>query len=213
MSDLKIAVGGLDYLAEQTITQFVIPAGAGATFAVSNNVATITTNAAHGLTFSPSAGVPPNYFIQPATSTSGLTGTGILVGNNFRILTIPSTTTFTIYTTVTAATVTSTTFNPIFFPITLTALISSIALQPAGPFPYYGTIQLMNLTTGANLAAQYNPDNTNIPLDATTGNTLGTAPTMRTLVPASSQGQIRLGPQDFLIANGTTATSRYSILE
>jgi hypothetical protein len=213
MSDLKIAVPGLDYFAEQTITQFAIPAGAGATFAVANNVATITTNAAHGLTFSPSANVPPNYFIQPATSSSGLTGTGILVGNFFRILSIPTTTTFTIYTTITAATVTATTFNPVFFPTFLAALLSSIALQPAGPFPYYGPVQCCNLTLAANLVAQYNPDNTCYPQDASTGNTLGTAPTMRTLLAASASGQLRFGPQDVLLASGTTATSRFSIVE
>lgn len=213
MSDLKIAVGGLDYLAELSTTQFVIPAGAGATFAVSNNVATITTNAAHGLTFSPAAGTLANYFIQPATSSSGLTGTGILVGNFFRILSIPSTTTFTIYTTITAATVTATTFNPIFFPTFQAALITLIALQPAGAFPYYGTAQVVNCTFAANVVAQYNPDNTCYPQDATTGNTLGTAPTMRTLLAASTSGQLRFGPQDVINANGTTATSRISIVE
>jgi hypothetical protein len=108
MSDLKIAVPGLDYYSEYSTAQFVIPAGAGATFVASNNIATITTNAAHGLTFNPSPGVLPNYFIQLGGSVSGTTGTGQLIGPVFRILSIPSTTTFTIYTTVTALTAATT---------------------------------------------------------------------------------------------------------
>ena len=91
--------------------------------------------------------------------------------------------------------------------------MASIALQPAGPFPYYGPVQCCNLTLGANIVAQYNPDNACIPLDPTTGNTLGTAPTMRTLLAASASGQLRFGPQDVLLGSGTTATSRFSIVE
>ena len=214
MTDLKIAVTSEDYFPEQSTAQFAIPAGAGATFAVANNVATITTNAAHGLTFSPSANVLPNFFIQPATSTSGLTGTGILVGNVFRILSIPSTTTFTIYTTVTAATVTATTFNCVWFPGFIAALLSGIANLPSGnPIPQFGSVQCCNLTLAANVVAQYNPDNTMYGQDPSTGNTLGTAPTMRTLLAASGSGQMRFGPQDILVGSGTTATSRLSIVE
>ena len=219
MADLKIAVPGVDYYAEQSTTQFAIPAGAGATFSASGNIATITTNAAHGLTFSPSANVLPNFFIQPATSSSGLSGTGILVGNVFRILSIPTTTTFTIWTTVTAATVTATTFNPVFFPVFIAANLSGIANLPSqNPWPWFGSAQCVNLTLGANVVAQYNPDNTMYPQDPSTnlqngvGTTLGTAPTMRTLLAASSGGQLRFGPQDILLASGTTATSRVSIV-
>jgi hypothetical protein len=223
MSDLKIAVGGLDYLAEQTTTQFVIPAGAGATFSAANNIATITFNAAHGLTFSPAANVLPNYFIQFGGSTSGLTGTGILVGNTFRILSIPSTTTITIYTTVTAATVTSMTGIPVFYPIFQQALLSGAAtgtlasgttgsFATTGGFPYYGSVQACNLNFGANCVAVYNSDNNGIPLDATTGSTPTTAPTFRTMLAASNNGQLRFGPYDQIIASGTTATSRLSIV-
>ena len=182
MSDLKIAVGGLDYVTEQSTTQFVIPAGAGATFSASNNIATITFNAAHGLTFSPSSGTLPNYYIKFGGSTSGLTGTGVLVGNVFRILSIPSTTSITIYTTVTAATVTSLTGIPVFYPVFQSALLSSQANLPSGnTIPYFGTAQCVNLTLGANCVAQYNPSNNNPPLDATTGATPAVAPTMRTM--------------------------------
>jgi hypothetical protein len=226
MSDLKIAVPGLDYYSEYSTSQFVIPAGAGATFVASNNIATITTNAAHGLTFSPSPGVLPNYFIQLGGSVSGTSGTGQLIGPVFRILSIPSTTTFTIYTTVTAATVTSTTFIPIFIPAFFTALISQGSPSPSlwywnnattavlsQSYPQFGTVQVANLTLGANCVASYNPDNTNIVQDPSAGATIAVAPTMRTMLAASSSGQLRFGPQDYLAASGTTATSRISIVE
>jgi hypothetical protein len=223
MSDLKIAVGGLDYLAEQSTTQFVIPAGAGATFSAANNIATITFNAVHGLTFTPSANVLPNYFITFGGSTSGLTGTGVLVGNVFRILSIPTTSSITIYTTITAATVTSLTGIPVFMPVFQQALLSGAATNTlasgttgsfatSGGYPYYGSVQCTNLNLGANCVAQYNPDGTFVPLDASTGNTPATAPTFRTMLAAGSNGQLRFGPQDIIAASGTTATSRLSIV-
>lgn len=212
MSDLKIAVGGLDYFTEQQTTQFVIPAGAGATFSASNNIATITFNAAHGLTFTPSAGTMPNYFIKFGGSTSGLTGTGVLVGNVFRILSIPSTTSITIYTTITAATVTSLTGIPVFYPVFQSALLSGQANLPSNTtIPYLGTVQCVNYTFGANCNAYYNSDNAGFPLDATTGNTPATAPTSRKMGAASGQGQLRFGPYDYIAADGTTATSYISI--
>jgi hypothetical protein len=213
MSDLKIAVGGLDYFTEQSTTQYVIPAGAGATFSASNNIATITFNAAHGLTFTPTAGTLPNYFIKFGGSTSGLSGTGILVGNVFRILSIPSTTSITIYTTITAATVTSLTGIPVFYPVFQSALLSGVANLPSSnTIPYYGTTQCVNMTLGANCNAYYNPDNAGVPLDATTGSTPSTAPTVRKMLSASSGGQLRFGPYDYLAADGTTATSYMSIV-
>ena len=224
MSDLKIAVGGLDYFPEQSTAQFVIPAGAGATFAVANNIATITFNAAHGLTFNPAANVLPNYFIKFGGTTSGLTGTGILVGNVFRILSIPSTTAITIYTTITAATVTSLTGIPVFYPVFQTALLSGAAtgtlasgttgaFATSGGYPFYGTTQCVNFTFGANCTALYNPDNTGAPLDASTGNTPSTAPTVRTFAAVTTGGQLRFGPYDYIAASGSTATSYISIVQ
>ena len=84
MSLLKLTNQLLDLQTEQTITQFTIPAGAGATFASANNINTFTFNAAHGLTMVPAANVPPNYFIKFGGSTSAPTGTGVIVGNTFR---------------------------------------------------------------------------------------------------------------------------------
>ena len=224
MSDLKIAVGGLDYFPEQSTAQYVIPAGAGATFAVANNIATITFNAAHGLTFNPAANVLPNYFIKFGGTTSGLTGTGILVGNVFRILSIPSTTTITIYTTITAATVTSLTGIPVFYPVFQTALLSGAAtgtlasgttgsFATSGGYPFYGTTQCVNFTFGANCTALYNPDNTGAPLDASTGNTPSTAPTVRTFAAVTTGGQLRFGPYDYIQGIGASGTSYISIVQ
>jgi len=221
MSDTRLGVFGSDVQSLLTVTQFVIPAGAGATLSVSNNIATFTTNAAHGLTLNPAAGVPPNYYIQFGGSTSALTGTGILVGNTFRILSIPSTTTFTFYTTVTAATVTSTTVLPVFLaPFTAgvgsqyqngpTQTISTVVT----PFPRAQLYAAgVNLQFAANMQALWNTDGTFVPLDGTTGNTPATAPATKILSAASTSAQVWLPPtSSYLIANGTTATSYVSVI-
>ena len=218
MSTLKLPTQGLDLQSELSISQFVIPAGGGATFSAANNIGTITFNAAHGLTLSPAAGVPPNYFITFGGSTSGLTGTGVLVGNIFRILSIPSTTAITIYTTITAATVTSLTGIPVFF-----TPFTASGGGPYGPVQVpatAGTYPLPNLSAnwvyanlGANCAIRYNPDQTALILDGTTGNTPAVAPTWRDLVAASAAGDSYLAPPWGAVwANGTTATSRFSVL-
>lgn len=223
MSTNKLSTQGLDLQPELSIAQFVIPAGAGGLFAVASNIATITFNAAHGLTLQPAAGVPPNYFIGFGGSTSGLTGTGILVGNIFRILAIPSTTTIQIYTTITAATVTSLTGIPIFFPPftasgggpygsvgptqTIAAVVTPFPLPNLNAAWVYGVL-------GANCAMRYNPDQTALILDSTTGATPAVAPTWRDLAVASSSDQTFLAPPWGAVwANGTTATSRFSVLQ
>lgn len=228
--DTKLPVAGLDLQSEQTITQFVIPAGAGATFAASNNIMTITFNAAHGLTLSPSAGVPPNYFITFGGSTSGLTGTGVLVGNIFRILTIPSTTAITIYGTITAATVTSLTGIPVFFPPFTAGIGSqyqngpSQAIATAGTYPLPNLAgALVNCALGANCAMRYNPAQDAVILDPYTtqalapgtpgGLTPAVAPTWRDVIAASGLGQVWGSPPWMALwANGTTATSRVSVV-
>lgn len=218
MSDLRLMVPGLDLQTEQTITQFVIPAGAGATFSAANNIGTITFNAAHGLTLSPAAGTPPNYFITFGGSTSGLTGTGILVGNVFRILSIPSTTAITIYTTITAATVTSLTGIPVFFPNFQASggyqNGPSQVIATAGTYPLPQMQAAMcYCTLGANVAARINVDQTAVILDSTTGNTPGTAPTWRDIAAVSTNDMIFLAaPWGALWANGSTATSRVNVL-
>jgi hypothetical protein len=225
MGLLRLPTPGFDLQSQLTISQFVIPAGAGATFAASGNIMTITFNAAHGLTLNPSAGVPPNYFITFGGSTSGLTGTGVLVGNIFRILTIPSTTSITIYGTITAATVTSLTGIPIFFP-PFTASPGSLY---SGPQP---TQTVSSVTTsypppnlegayvyaqlGANCAIRINPKLDAVILDAQTTpstGTPGTAPTWTDQVAASNNGAlVMMPPWSAIWANGSTANSTVSVM-
>jgi hypothetical protein len=223
-----MGVVGSNYLPELTITQFVIPAGVGATYTAANNIATFTTNAAHGLTFNPAAGVPPNYFVTFGGSTSAPSGTGVLVGNIFRILSIPTTTTFTFYCTLTALTVTSTTVIPVFMApfiaspgsvfgsniVTQTASLT----QYAGPQGPYGAF--VNFNFGANCVLSYNPDGKAVILDGYTtpllagGTTPAVAPVYRTLSAASTTGQMWMyGPDTIIQASGTTATSYVSVIE
>lgn len=225
MSWDQIPLVGLQPAAEQTITQFVIPAGAGATFsAASNGICTITTNAAHGLTMTPSGTALPNYYVTFGGSTSGLSGTGILIGNYFRILSIPSTTTFTIYSTITAATVTSMTTIPVFFP-SFQLGPNNVGGQPlmgttSEPFPVLAGC-MINAVLGANCTINYAPNPGTgvpfVPLDGTTTTQLGgtptTAPTVRTLAAASSSAQVEMAyPWAWIQAGGTTATSYISVL-
>jgi hypothetical protein len=223
MSDTKLPVQGLDFYPELSTAQFVIPAGAGATYAVSNNIATFTTNAAHGLTFTPAAGVMPNFYVTFGGSSSGITGTGVLINNVFRILSIPTTTTFTIYCTITAATVTSTTVIPVFAPPMFAIQNSSFGSPNAAgvttPWPQAQSA-FCNLTLAANCNVVYSPLSSTyaapVLLDGSTtpaAGTPGTAPTWRNLVAASTNGQVWVNPpQTLLWANGTTATSYASVV-
>jgi hypothetical protein len=183
MSDLKIAVPGLDY---QTEIQVTTVQRTGSTFtSLGANLAKITCTAAHGYSQTPTAPEAPVLFVKLGGTTSGLSGTGVLVGNIFRVIlfgtgsnsiTVNGVTTslantdIIIYTTVSAATVTSMTVQPVYFPVFQAALLSNVAnynpQQAAGiTWPYYGSAQCVNYTTGSNTTGYYNPDNTVIPLD------------------------------------------------
>lgn len=220
MSDLKIAVPGLDYFTEQTTTQVPIALAAG-TYTSTNNIMTLTTGSAHGLTFTPAANVMPNFFVQfGGSGYSAISGTGVLLGNTFRILSIPSTTTFTIYTTITSITATvAGTVIPAFSPVFQASLLSGNSnfnpnTSASVYTPFYGTVQCVNFNLGANCVVQYNSDNTFVgALDPTTGNTLATAPTFRSLAAASTNGQLRFGPQDLILASGSAGTTRISIVQ
>lgn len=226
MSELRLPVAGLDFFPEQTITQFVIPAGGGATFSAANSIATITFNAAHGLTLAPAANVPPNYFITFGGSTSGLVGTGVLVGNIFRILSIPSATAITIYTTITAATITAMTGIPVFYPWLQPSQQSAFVGGPtqtiAGtvtPFaPQYQQGAMVNFAQGANCAVRYNPDRTAQILDGSSTPALGAtpavAPVWRDLASVSTNNQIWLvSPTIGIWANGASGTSFFSQIQ
>lgn len=230
MSELRLPYTGLDLETEMSTTQFTIPAGAGATLSNSNatpggaGVITFTTNAAHGLALNPAAGTMPNYFVTFGASMTLLTGTGTLIGNIFRILTIPSTTTFTIWGTITTATVTSTTVIPVFFPNFQAGLTSAFGGGPTQtiatvvtqfpPQQLVGAFVLSNL--GANCAVQYNPDMTALLLDPQSTPSTGTpstAPVYRTLIAASGTGNWwGAAPSVGLFANGAAGTSRCSVV-
>lgn len=224
--DTRLPTAGLDLQSELSSTQFTIPAGAGATYAAANNIATVTFNAAHGLTLSPAAGTMPNYFIGFGGATSAPTGTGVLVGNIFRILTIPSATAITIYCTLTALTVTALTGIPIFFPPFTAGLGSSFVGGPSQVIATAGSYPLPNLTgayayytLGANIAARYNPDQTAVILDGYTtpglpgGTTPAVAPTWRDIIPVSNSDAIWGAPPWMALwANGAAGTSRANVV-
>ncbi len=222
MSDLKLAVPGYVYQTEQSTAQFAILASVNAWSAAwASNIMTITTTSAHGLTFTPAANTLPNFFVTFQGNITAQTGVGTVIGNLFRILSIPSTTTFTIYTTVTALTAATTAgIVPVFIPQYQVGVGSAFAGGPTGVSgaPQIGTYTASancNFTLGANCVVNYYPDNTSMILDSTTGSTPTTAPTARTLIAASSQGQVWMdgAASTLMVASGTTATSRVSVVE
>ena len=239
MSDLKINVPGNTYIQEQAISQFAIPAGAGATWSNTNNICTVTTNAAHGLTLNPASGVPANYFIRFDTAFTVLTGTGVGLGQIFRILAIPSTTTFQVYSTILTATVTSTTFTPIFYPILIPAgpFVTGASVPPSwlgGPTQTISAVAYneppllvgsgnVNFVLGANCLIQYAPNDysgtagtISTPLDSTVngGVTPSVAPVFRTAAAASTNGQLFMPSySSFIAASGTTASSFFSVIQ
>jgi hypothetical protein len=234
MSVLRFPTFGLDLQPKLSIAQFVIPAGAGATFSNPNSatlsaggICTITTNAAHGLTLTPAAGVPPNYFVTFGGSTSAITGTGVLINNVFRILSIPSTTTFTIYTTISTATVTSMTVIPVFYPPYTASSASGFAGGPTqtissvvtGEPPPQLEMAYVYAILGANCNVVADLAQVALILDPLStaslpgGYTPATAPTWTTIIAASATNGTFLAPAwGAVFANGTTATSTLSVV-
>lgn len=221
MAQDRIGVYGSDFQQPKySCSQFVIPIGA-ATFSAANNIGTVTFGAAHGLTYTPAAGVPPNFFIGFGGSTSGLTGTGVLVGNFFRILSIPTTASITIATTITAATVTSMTGLPVFlcpYSASVQSQWGAAQLTQSGanaqPSQFYAAN--INYSFGANCIAQWNTDGTFVILDGSNVQTLGTpavAPAMTACAAASTAGQLWVPPTNtVIVASGTTATSVWQVM-
>lgn len=218
MADIKIGIpGGADFLQpELSTTQVPVASGAGS-IAVSNNIATVTHAAAHGLTMTPSAGTMPNYFVQ-LTGVTGQTGVGTLNGPIFRLLAIPSTTTYQIYTTVTAGTFTAGTTVPVFL-TPFTGIVGSTFasfLNNLGVNAVPALVQssFVNYAMGPNCTIQYNADNTSIIQDSTTGNTLAVAPVYRISGAVSTGGQQWMNPPQMAVfASGGAGTSRFSVLE
>jgi hypothetical protein len=221
MSILKLGAGTLDTQSELSTTQIAITNAANAfTWSVSSNIATVTTATPHGLTFAPSAGTMPNYFVTFASVT--ITGGGGTVnGLVFRILTIPSTTTFTIYTTgVTSATSSGASIIPIFVAPFLSQPVSGWAGGPvqgaAGTFP--SSPALTNpaycyVQQGANCATLLNVSGNGLLYDQSTGTQPTSSPTTRTLAAASSnfagwydQGVV------YLAASGSAGTTTATVV-
>jgi len=220
MAELKIAVPGLVFLQpELSTSQVPVALGASGTFAVSNNIATLTFTAAHNLTFTPAAGVMPNYFVQ-LSGASAMTGTGTLNGPIFRILAIPSATTIQIYTTVASATVTGASATPVFIPLAQSTANSGFAGGPLAGTPGAVTpgnlpaSSFINYSLGPNCTLQYNPDGTSVICDQTTGPTPSVAPVFRTFGVASSAGQIWMDACGAMgiFASGGAGTSRVSVV-
>ncbi len=118
---------------------------------------------------------------------SGSTGVTGLNGTTWTVQSVSSTTVFTFLTSL-AGTVAGT-----------------IVLDPV-LVPSNG---IYNVTVGANAVVQYNPDNTGIPQNSSTGNVTGA--TWRTLVAASSSGSFTTDGYGIrILCNGTTGTTYWS---
>jgi hypothetical protein len=221
MSVLRLGTPGLDLQPALTTTQVPI-AGTGGTFANSGNLCTITTGAAHGLTFNPSAGVMPNYFVTFAGIT-GQSGVGSLISNVFRILSIPSTTTFTIYSTVTAATITAGTIIPVFFAPFTAQGGSAFAGGPSQtiasvvtPFPPAALdVAMAYCLLGPNCTVQGCLPQNALILDALSTPAAGTpnAPTWTTLQAASTNDLSFLSAPNIAVwASGGAGTSTFAAI-
>jgi len=181
---------------EWAISTVQIALGAGGLLTFSNNIATLTFNAAHGIVKSVING--QNYFTMPSQNVaspyfqiSGATGVTAVNGVTWTILDVPTTTTLTFFTTLTgAAVVTAANFNPVY------------ALLP-GDYDYL---------LGANAVIQYNPDGTGIPQNQFINPSV-TGATFRSLAAVSTSGQFwfdGVGQKIVLCNNGSAGTSRFS---
>lgn len=226
MSILRLGTPGLDLQGSLTTTQVPVAAGASGTFANSGNLCTITTTAAHGLALNPTAGVMPNYYVTFAGVTAQ-TGVGSLNSNIFRILSIPSTTTFTIFSTVLTATVTGATIIPVFFPPFTAQGTSSFAGGPTQtiatvvtPFPPAALELAMVYTVlGPNCTVQgalgFPLPQTILLLDALTTPAAGTpgSPTWTQLQPVSSSELMFLAPPNVALwASGGAGTTTVAVI-
>lgn len=217
MSDIKIGVAGLEFQTELTITQVPVASGAGG-IVIANNLATFTFAGAHGLTLTPAAGVPANYFVA-FTGVAGMTGSGTFNGPIFRVLSIPSATTLVVYAGgITAATFAAGTCVPVFlFPFTGQVgtfvngpLMSGVSVAP----PNLGS-GLANLLLGVNCSVQWNPDNTSIIVDPTVGFVPAVAPVYRIseTVSSSASNCYMSGASSALFASGGAGTTRVSVIQ
>jgi hypothetical protein len=215
MSDIKLFVPGTEFQTELSTTQVPVASGAGS-IAAANNIVTVTTAAAHGLTLTPAAGTLANYFVT-FTGVTAQTGVGTLNGPIFRVLAIPSTTTIQIYSTVTAGTFTAGTIVPVFIVPFIGQQVSGFVNGPTmtgvGVAPAMVGAAICNVLLGANCTVQYNPDNTSVIQDPTVASTLAVAPTFRIMGAVSTGGQYWLAEASCaLFASGGAGTTRVSVI-
>jgi hypothetical protein len=242
MSLMKIGGFGINNFQTQgTITTIARTCAASSGFtSLGSNLVKITCSAAHGFSFTPTSPELPVAFVKLGGTISGQTGTGTLVNNVFRIvaigtgsnsITVGGTTTnlantdIVIYTTVTAATVgTSTTVQPCYFPYYIAASLTTTASPNAynsvsTTYTPYNASQGSTLAFcgamssslySANVGAYFNVDNTLVPLDNTTGNTPGTAPSQLGFTPVQYvTGTVAFSPGDYLVVTGTTGSQTF----
>ncbi len=173
MSVIKNAIPGASFNTE--ISTAAVPLTVSACSVPSGNIATITTSAAHGLT----AGVSVVAFAGTTPSTYN--------DVNFLVLSTPTTTTFTIATSLGQQTALGTA-NIVFLPLN------------GGHF----------FTLGANANFQYNPDNTGT-VQSDPGSNTVTGATWRTNIAASATGYGACDGYGMrVICNGSAGTSRWS---
>jgi hypothetical protein len=180
---------------EWAISTVPVASGAG-TLTAAANIATLTFAAAHGVVKSIING--QNYFTAtgqnvatPYFQLSGVTGVTAFNAVTWTILDVPSTTTITFFTTLSAtgAVFTAGSFAPLY------------TLLP-GDYDFL---------LGANGVIQYNPDGTGIPQGPFINPSV-TGATYRQLAAVSTAGQLWFDGvgQKFFLANGGAGTSRFS---
>ena len=154
MSSLRLGSAGYSFLTEQAFTQVQTVVSGNPT--PSSGILTVTTTAAHGLN------------VGDAVTFAGATATGYN-GTMFQVLTVPSSTQFTISVGTGLGQLTGTTINPQY-----------CYVVPTGDF---------YVTTGANMVLEYNPDNTGLVqnVNPATG-TVVTGATWRSALAVSSVG-------------------------
>jgi hypothetical protein len=166
----------------------------------------------------PAAGTLPNFFVT-FTGVTAMTGVGTFNGPIFRILSIPSATTFTVYTTITAGTFTAGTVVPVFLTpftsivgSTFVAFLNNLGTNVS---PALVQSSFVSGLLGPNCTGQYNTDNTSVIMDATVASTLATAPVYRISIAASTgfQNVWFNPPSQAIFASGSAGTSRLSVLE
>lgn len=174
MSLQKTPIAGFTFNAEVSTT--AVPLTVSGTIAPdANNIATVTTSGAHGLSVG-------SYVTFAGAAVTGYNGTA------FKVLAVPSSTTFKIASTLgtSAGTITA---NVLFY-------------LPAG---------INFVTTGANAVVEYNPTNDGYPQGVDASQTTVTGATWRTVLAASGAQMVWSDGFGVRInCNGSAGTTRYS---